>query len=654
MRDTLITLGAGATLILGGVDATVLDEKTVSRVEIVGEERVEAKQIGNVVETTFPWKDQPGLTVKVDLGEPTLEERLLDKRKREVITETVSDFEGGFKVDIILNERPDTNRFCYDIEGAENYDFFYQPPLTEEEIAEGASRPDHIVGSYAVYHKQLKNHRLGGENYATGKVMHIPRPQVWELDNEEATKEWAELSYTDEEGLCVTVRQEFLDKATYPVRVDPTFGYTTIGGNGIVIANSSNDTSAMNGYATSLSANGVLMSIHAAFAHGASTSTIDLYTALFDENSVTTGEHDKLIGLQRDDVLVTTSSAFYVFPGSEEVLPSGEVILAAAGNGEDLPSSFVTLRYDNTSSRNIYSESSTGTASFATRIAEDPWTEDAASSSLLYSIYVTYFPTDPGTYTDTYSSAGTYAWTPPSFITEAFVQCWGAGGGGGAITNTGGGGGGGGAYAAATTTVTPGFPYPVVIGAGGPGDNSARAASSSFGTTTVFAEGGGGTAGTAIGTGGSTANSSGTIEYAGGNGSLGNTTGDIGGGGGGAAGPDGAGVTPSAASSGVGADGGAGNNGLGGAGGTGDSNGSADPGGGTGGSDPTGGGGGGGGDDGDPGGPGGLPGGGGGGGEVGTSASGGAGQCTITYTIPEPGGGGGGASSTPQAIIWFD
>jgi len=219
---------AGTALVFGGVDAAVLKEQPLERVEMIADERVEARQIEDRVETTFPWKDQNGLKVVVDLGNPTIGERLADKRNKEVITEVVDFGEGGFKVDILLNEKPDTNRFCYAIEGAEDYDFFYQPPLTEDEIAEGAERPEEIVGSYAVYHKELKNHRVGSENYATGKVMHIPRPQVWELNDEENTKEWAELSYEGGE-LCVTARQEFIDEAEYPVRIDPTFGYTSLG-----------------------------------------------------------------------------------------------------------------------------------------------------------------------------------------------------------------------------------------------------------------------------------------------------------------------------------------------------------------------------------------------------------------------------------------
>lgn len=244
---TIVGIIAGTSLVMGGVDASSLKEVPLERVEMVAENRVEAKQIGNIVETTLPWKDQAGLKVKVDLGEPTLAEKVKDKRKKEVITETVTDFDGGFKVDILLTEKPTTNRFCYTIEGAENYDFFYQPPLTEQEKANGSSRPPEIEGSYAVYHKTLKNHVIGQENYATGKVMHIPRPQVWELGNEEATKQWADLSYENGQ-LCVTAPQDFLDNADYTngVRIDPTFGYTTIGATSVSWPNGNNSTSQFN------------------------------------------------------------------------------------------------------------------------------------------------------------------------------------------------------------------------------------------------------------------------------------------------------------------------------------------------------------------------------------------------------------------------
>ena len=133
--------------------------------------------------------------------------------------------DGGFEIEVVLNEKPASNRFDFTIDGADQLDFFYQPSLTQKEMDEGASRPENVVGSYAIYHKIKANHRVGSTNYATGKAYHIYRPKAFDANGAEA---WAILSYTNG-VLSVEVPQKFLDDAVYPVRVDPTFGYTTIG-----------------------------------------------------------------------------------------------------------------------------------------------------------------------------------------------------------------------------------------------------------------------------------------------------------------------------------------------------------------------------------------------------------------------------------------
>jgi hypothetical protein len=48
------------------------------------------------------------------------------------------------------------------------------------------------------------------------------------VNDQANTTEWADLSYENGQ-LCVTASQDFWDSAKYPVRVDPTFGYTTAG-----------------------------------------------------------------------------------------------------------------------------------------------------------------------------------------------------------------------------------------------------------------------------------------------------------------------------------------------------------------------------------------------------------------------------------------
>jgi hypothetical protein len=279
----LIALGA----LSAGVDATTLNVPSVAFDSVIKENRVQVVERENVVEATMPWKDTPGLKVKYDMGVPTVSEKVKDKRNQQVIVETINTQEvelkrkkdqltkykadietsgtpsvqidglviaatsteesiriadqqigsaqedlnthDGLKIDVILNEKPNTNTFCYQIEGWEDYDFFYQPALTPEEIAEGAQRPEEIVGSYAVYHKTLKNHKVGETNYETGKVAHIPYPYVWSVNATSSTKHRAEAFSIENGEMCVTVGWSFLLGAEYPVRIDPTFGYTSAG-----------------------------------------------------------------------------------------------------------------------------------------------------------------------------------------------------------------------------------------------------------------------------------------------------------------------------------------------------------------------------------------------------------------------------------------
>ena len=134
----------------------------------------------------------------------------------------------GYEFEIILKERPKTNKVQMSIE-TKGLVFYDQPEITQEEMEEGAFRPDNIVGSYAVYHKSKQGDysKMGKKNYRAGKAFHIYRPRI--IDN--AGKEvWGKLNITNS-ILTVEIPQEFLDNAVYPVRhaAGLTFGYTNIG-----------------------------------------------------------------------------------------------------------------------------------------------------------------------------------------------------------------------------------------------------------------------------------------------------------------------------------------------------------------------------------------------------------------------------------------
>jgi hypothetical protein len=130
------------------------------------------------------------------------------------------------KIVFTFYKKPKNNFYTFNLEGWENFDFFYQPELTQEEIDEGHIRPDNVVGSYAVYHKTKRNHEMGKTDYKTGKFCHIYRPCA--VDNN-ADFAWTELKI-DNGVYTVTIPQDFIDKAEYPVIINDEFGYHANGG----------------------------------------------------------------------------------------------------------------------------------------------------------------------------------------------------------------------------------------------------------------------------------------------------------------------------------------------------------------------------------------------------------------------------------------
>jgi len=156
--------------------------------------------------------------------------------------------DGGVEFDVVLKEKPESNVFEFPIE-TKGLKFYYQPELTQEYQSgwseefqgtitatetevRGTSgdilvyRPENVVGSYAVYHAAKKDHVIGQTNYMTGKAFHIYRPFVTDA---EGNKIWAEMKIADGK-LTITIDQNWLDKAAYPVTIDPTFGQTATGG----------------------------------------------------------------------------------------------------------------------------------------------------------------------------------------------------------------------------------------------------------------------------------------------------------------------------------------------------------------------------------------------------------------------------------------
>lgn len=143
------------------------------------------------------------------------------------------------------------------------------------------------------------------------------------------------------------------------------------------------------------------------------------------------------------------------------------------------------------------------------------------------------------------------SWSVPSDFSTSSNTIEAIGSGGDGANGANGGGGGGGGYAAKTNqNITGTITYQIGSGGSDTVFNSTTVDCTVAPTPTVCADGGTDASGTTDGTGGTTANSVGTTEFAGGNGG--------GGGGGGAAGPAGAGSAGVAGAGGASGGGGAG------------------------------------------------------------------------------------------------
>ena len=156
---------------------------------------------------------------------------------------------GKLEYDIELASIPVSNKIELALAFPKGLRFAYQPVLTQEQIDSGRHRPENVVGSYAVYWCK------GNNQYKTGKFCHIYRPLVYDSDGK---KIWGDLDITGN-VLTVTIDQTWLDKAVYPVVVDPVLGYDTAGA-----SNLGNASYVLGGCYTTDGSGGVITKFHCA------------------------------------------------------------------------------------------------------------------------------------------------------------------------------------------------------------------------------------------------------------------------------------------------------------------------------------------------------------------------------------------------------
>ena len=107
-------------------------------------------------------------------------------------------------------------------------DLFFQPPLTRSERERGNIRPARVVNSFAAYHAAKSPlHTLAGaaDKYRAGKAFHIYRPEAIDAAG---NRRWCGYLLVGS-TLKIVLDTAWLATAAYPVVVDPTIGYSTLG-----------------------------------------------------------------------------------------------------------------------------------------------------------------------------------------------------------------------------------------------------------------------------------------------------------------------------------------------------------------------------------------------------------------------------------------
>ena len=262
-----------------------------------------------------------------------------------------------FEVELVLNEKPETNVFTYFLE-AEDPDFFFQEDLSEEEKDQGYYVPENIKGSYAVYKDN-------------NKLFHIYRPKIIDASGKVV---WGELFIDKNLGiLSIIVPQEFLNDAVYPVIIDPTFGYTSVGGSRVDF----NDY--IRGSVFELNEWALINQISTYIRIGKTTSA-NFRFALFDENDNLLYETSE--GSGSGGVFAATSNWYTLSFSSSELISPGNYTIVAWGQ-RTVGTNELEMHYDSGSSGQGKSESLAYLESFPSSLSP-------SSESRIYSIFLNY------------------------------------------------------------------------------------------------------------------------------------------------------------------------------------------------------------------------------------------------------------------------
>ena len=136
---------------------------------------------------------------------------------------------GGVEYEWVLGAHPGVRALTlpFDIAGLEG---FYQVPMAQAtgRLRTHGVRPPTVEGSWAFYHPSCGQVHAGAaraDKYKTGKAFHLYRPEAIDA---KGVRWWVDLTLVAGQ-MGLVIGPEFA-AATYPVTIDPTIGYTSLGG----------------------------------------------------------------------------------------------------------------------------------------------------------------------------------------------------------------------------------------------------------------------------------------------------------------------------------------------------------------------------------------------------------------------------------------
>lgn len=287
----------------------------------------------------------------------------------------------GIELEIVLDNKPSQNTFKFSGNIPKDCRSWYQKSMSfNEQMKKNIHQPANVAGSFAIYNSDKVNNK-----YATGKIGHIYRPIAHDAKgvkvfcdfvnykkvSEDSESIEVDLSY----GFDVQVPRDFLDTATYPVIIDPTFGYTTAGGSSTTFSDVILGTTQQSDTTT-----GRLQSIYINSPSNVFATTY-IQTALYNSSG-------NLIDQSLEYSVPSHTAGWHgiAFSNFPSITASANHTLSVTGQGTGGYGSSLVLAYDSTGGKTSYTQSQ----SYVVNTFPANLNSATTQSSRQYSIYAIY------------------------------------------------------------------------------------------------------------------------------------------------------------------------------------------------------------------------------------------------------------------------